>query len=63
MANDLIDCIENKENKLEVFIPARVVVKKGIMRGIPLDISTEELLELEPRTHPSMSPGQRDYRC
>jgi hypothetical protein len=45
MADSLVDCISIKENKLEAFIPARVIVKKGIIRGIPLDISCEELLE------------------
>jgi hypothetical protein len=43
-ANSLVDCVGIKENKLEAFIPARVVVKKGILRGIPLDINTEQLL-------------------
>jgi hypothetical protein len=41
MANSLVDCIGIKENKLEAFILARVIVKRGIVRSIPLDISTE----------------------
>jgi hypothetical protein len=45
IANSMVVCIGIKENKLVAFIPARVVVKKGIIRGIPLDISNEELLE------------------
>jgi hypothetical protein len=45
MANSLDVCVGIKENKSEAFIPARVVVNKEIHRGIPLDISTEELLE------------------
>jgi hypothetical protein len=45
MANSLVDHIGTKENKLEAFIPAIVIVEKGIIRGTPLDVSTEELLE------------------
>jgi hypothetical protein len=45
MTSSLVDCIGIKGNKLEAFAGARVVVEKGIIRGIPLDISTEELLE------------------
>jgi hypothetical protein len=45
IANSLVVCIGIKENKLVAFIPARVVVKKGIIRGIPLVISNEKLLE------------------
>jgi hypothetical protein len=42
------------ENKLGVFILAREIVKKRITRGIPLDISTEELLERIRNENPSL---------
>jgi hypothetical protein len=54
MAKRLVDCIGIKENKLEAFIPARVVVKRGIIRGIPMDFSTEDLLERIRVENPSL---------
>jgi hypothetical protein len=50
----LVDCIGIKENKLDAFVPTRVVVKKGIIWGIPLDISTEDLLEKIRAENPSI---------
>jgi hypothetical protein len=54
MANSLVNCTENKENKLEAFILARVVVKKRIIGGISLDINTGELLERIRTENPSL---------
>lgn len=53
MANIATDWIGIKEKKLGVFIPAREIVKKRITRGIPLDISNEELLERIRHENPS----------
>jgi hypothetical protein len=54
MADSLVDCIWIKENKLEAFFPARVMVKKRINRGIQLDISSAELLERIRIENPSL---------
>jgi hypothetical protein len=40
-----MEAIGIRENKLEAFIPARAIVKRGTIRGILLDVGTEELLE------------------
>jgi hypothetical protein len=54
MANSLVDCIGIKENKLEAFILAGVIVKNRIIRDIPMDISTQELLERIRIENPSL---------
>jgi hypothetical protein len=54
MANSLVDCIGIKENKLEAFIPATELVKEEFIRGIPLDIGTEGLLERFRIENPSL---------
>jgi hypothetical protein len=54
MANSLGNCIGIKENILEAFILAGLIVKKGIMRDIPMDTSTHELLERIRIKNPSL---------
>jgi hypothetical protein len=54
MSNSLVDCVGIKENKLEALVSTRVVVKKRIIRGLPSDISTEELPERIRAESPSL---------
>jgi hypothetical protein len=54
MANSLGDFIGIKEIKLEAILWARVIVEKQILRGIPLDINTEDFLERIRIKNPSL---------
>ena len=43
IANMIIDIPQWKEQAIKAFIPNQLLIKQGVIKGIPVDVSDEEL--------------------